>query len=193
MTGLKIIDSTSAQPTSRNLEISCARKQVLSFSKAVSLAYNRIEAAPFGKSLVPSKSWPGQTKSIILRPVMCIPRGYWRKRMTEIVKLKRKTSNVERIGLEREVVAKLDQWLVQLTTKFHGLKMKRRDLAEWILLNHAPYLSDEETDRIGEKFYDQVHLAKWILAQAKQAKASGKSVSLDQILRIATPKGDEKA
>lgn len=104
--------------------------------------------------------------------------------MNEIVKPKRKPSNVERIALGPEAVARLDRWLEQLTAKYHGLKVKRSELAEWIVLNHAASLDDGEIRQLGDKFYDQVHLAQWILRQLKEAKAAGKEKSIAEIMGI---------
>ena len=103
--------------------------------------------------------------------------------MNEVTKPKRKPVNVDRIAIGAEPSARLDQWFSQLDGKYKGIKMKRNELVEWLILNRAASLNDDEIRRIGDKFYDQMDLAQWIVRQLKDAKATGKSLSIDDIMQ----------
>jgi len=109
--------------------------------------------------------------------------------MNDVTKPKRKRPQVDRIAIGVDAQARLDHWLEQLSARYPGIKMKRGDLAEWIVLNRAATLGADEIREIGGRFYDQVHLARWLLRQLKEAKAAGKQTSIAEIIGTGEEEG----
>lgn len=103
--------------------------------------------------------------------------------MSEVSKPKARKIQGERIALNLESSRRVNQWLATLKEKYPGLRMRRSDLVDWLVSHRPAALSEEEISHVGERFYDQMQLAQWMVRQLKEAKASGKEVSLDELVK----------
>ena len=109
--------------------------------------------------------------------------------MNETVKTKPNVVNPCRIVLTGEGSDRVNRWMNQLQQQFHGLRMNRNELVEWLILAQPLDLSLEEIREIGGKYYDELDLANWALRQLKEARSKGQNISLENILKSLKTKG----
>ncbi len=100
-----------------------------------------------------------------------------------ITKTKKPLPPVNRVALTQEAATRLDSWIFQLSEAFHGIKIKRNDVVEWLIRSKAPILSDDEMKGLRQEHYSEVDLANWVLRQLKEAKAKGENLSLEEVVQ----------
>ncbi len=108
--------------------------------------------------------------------------------MNEITKEKKKVSKIDRVALSSNAIDRMDKWLAALSEHYQGIKLRRNDLTSWLILNHRSELSVDEIKGIGAEFYDETQFAQWIVRRLKEAKATGKSISIQELMRCINAK-----
>ena len=104
--------------------------------------------------------------------------------MADEIKTKKKGLNQnDRVILASSLKSKLDAWLSQANQALNGVsKVSKSDLVNLILNSHPEELNCEELDQLKAAHLDQVKLAYWVAHRLKEARDSGESLSLQEIL-----------
>ena len=98
------------------------------------------------------------------------------------------TDSVDRIILKRDTRDKLDRWLQQLTDKYDGMiKHSKSDLANFLIREHAESLSELEVRLVGAEYYDEMRWINRAIEKVRQAKRSGASLTLEELMEKRRP------
>ena len=110
--------------------------------------------------------------------------------MENETKPKTKAKHPDRVTLAPEALWRVSKWLDETRGQIKGSKISRSDLVSFLIMSHSPCLSEGELKELEGEYFDEVRFAAWALGQLKDAKAQGKTVSLNEILgvRVHTPK-----
>ncbi len=88
----------------------------------------------------------------------------------------------ERVTLNEDALARLDQWSAQVQASRPGVTISRRDLLNWLVLSHSEALSAAETKALSEKHYDELRFLQYALKELKRAKLRGENVTLQELM-----------
>ena len=88
----------------------------------------------------------------------------------------------DRIKLSPEALARLSAWLEEVGSELPGVKLNRGNLVSFLILSHAPSLSETEVRELRTRFHDEVKFGQWALEQVKAALARGEDVSILEII-----------
>jgi len=102
--------------------------------------------------------------------------------METLTKPKTKVSPGQRVILSEESALQLGRWIEQVRESCPGIRVKKQDLVSW-LVSEKDTLTPNDLKSIKERFYDEIELAEWALAQLKAAKARNEKVALSDLLR----------
>ncbi len=89
-----------------------------------------------------------------------------------------KKRSAERVSLKEDVHSRTEQWLSQIDKHHKGIRINRNDLVNFILLQHAPALSDEELSAIGTAHYNEVRFYTWALKTVREAQSRGEGLTV---------------
>lgn len=95
---------------------------------------------------------------------------------------KKYKANSERISLTPDSTVCVDNWLSDLRNTFQGIKLKRKDLVEWLIQSRSKELSGAEKKQIKDLFFDEVAHAQWIVKELRAAKERGEPKRLSDLL-----------
>ncbi len=94
----------------------------------------------------------------------------------------------DRITLNPEALNRVNEWLKSINTSTPGVSLGRADLVNFVISSHAPQLSKQELKELESLHRDDVKLMAWALRTLKEARANGKSLSIEEILQSALSK-----
>ena len=102
---------------------------------------------------------------------------------SEATKENRKVENGEarstdRVSLNAESYSRTEHWLSQSEKRHKGIRFTRNDLVNFILLQHAPTLSEEELSVIGQVHFDDVRFYAWAVKTVREARTRGESLTV---------------
>lgn len=102
--------------------------------------------------------------------------------------------NADRIVLDGSSVDFIKSVGTQIEGAFGGIiKLTYKEIANFVLQSRAELLTSGELVKVKEKYFDEVRAAQWALQKLKEAKESGKELSLTDVLKkIQTPIVREK-
>ena len=101
---------------------------------------------------------------------------------------KKEKKVVERIVVNDENLKKIDAWIGTVTQKKNGLKLKRKDVVNWLIAITPDNLPANLEKKLIELFYDEEMLLKEALKAIQKAKKNGQSLSLKEYFQDAKPK-----
>ncbi len=91
--------------------------------------------------------------------------------------------NVDRIVIRRVENDLLQGWVNGLNARFDGMiRVTKSDLANFLIRQHDPSLSDAEAQSIQAELYDETRWLNWAIAKLRQAKKDGASVTLNDLM-----------
>ena len=93
-----------------------------------------------------------------------------------------KKPRVERVALRGEALDRVDAWLAQAQERFKGIHATRAEIVEFIVLSSALQPDDQALSSIGDRYYDQHDMVRWISKEIMIAKRKGIQFSLDDVL-----------
>jgi hypothetical protein len=89
---------------------------------------------------------------------------------------------VERVVLGKAQAEKIDVLAEAVNSRFSGmLRATRSDLVNFLIDEHSENLSDVEAASLKKRLYSEVRFTSWALAQLRQAKQNGISLTLDDL------------
>ena len=94
-----------------------------------------------------------------------------------------KARYIDRVSLRPEVLARVEHWISQVEDRCKAIRITRNELVNFILLHHAPGLSEEETQLLGEAHYDEVRFAAWALKSIREARSRGETLTLNDLMK----------
>jgi hypothetical protein len=99
---------------------------------------------------------------------------------------KSKLRHPDRVTLLPAHLSKLDDWIVQVTTKHRGVRLTRNNVTQWMLEQFPQELSKTDETALAERFYDEDFFLRSIVREMRSRKASGEQVSLATLLESST-------
>ena len=90
--------------------------------------------------------------------------------------------HVDRVSLKSEVLSRVEHWISQVEDRHKAVRITRNEPVNFLLLHHAPALSEEETRLLGEAHHDEVRFAAWALKSIREARARGETLTLNDLL-----------
>jgi hypothetical protein len=98
---------------------------------------------------------------------------------------KKRQFNPDRVALDSATLSNLKMYAAQIADAFGGLiRLSNKELVNFILLQRANALSEIELSTLKNEFFDDVRAAQWALKKLKDAKSSGETLSLGDVLKI---------
>lgn len=110
-----------------------------------------------------------------------------------MMKNEEQRKRIERVVLSQVTVGRIDQWLADLEIYCRGIKLKRKDLVEWLVQTHSAGLSKTEMKAVKDRFFDEVAQAKWLLDTLKTAKDRGEQTKMADLLGTCRSSNKAKA
>lgn len=89
---------------------------------------------------------------------------------------------IERVVLSPEVAARLDQWIMSITSSRQGVDLSRKDVIQWLVTSKGENLSPHETKELADAHYDDVKFLHFAMRELKAARANGENVDLQNFL-----------
>ena len=102
--------------------------------------------------------------------------------MTASDEPKRRMKHPERVTMTPECVERIDHWNEQLSPQLCGKRLSRSDFINWLIRSHAPDLGSSELSALHSLFFDPVKALEWAARQAKEAKARGEAINIQQFV-----------
>ena len=93
-----------------------------------------------------------------------------------------KKPKVERVALRGEALDRVDAWLARAQDRFKGIRATRAEIVEFIVLSSPLQPDDQALNLIGDRYYDQHDMVRWISKEIMIAKRKGIQFSLDEAL-----------
>lgn len=103
------------------------------------------------------------------------------KELKPQTKTKSQERGPERVALNLEAVARMEQWMSQIEKEKKGVRITRNDLVNFVLLRHAPVLSEEELTDIGKAHYSELRFYEWALKTVRKAQARGEDLTISML------------
>jgi len=89
-----------------------------------------------------------------------------------------KKKSAERVSLKEDTYSRTEQWLSQIDKHHKGIRINRNDLVNFVLLQHAAALSDEELSAIGTVHYNELRFYTWAIKNVREAQARGEGLTV---------------
>ncbi len=89
-----------------------------------------------------------------------------------------KIRSSERVALKPDIYSRTEQWLSQIDKHTKGVRITRNDLVNFILLQHAPTLSEDELSTIGLTHYNELRFYSWAIKTVREAQARGEGLTV---------------
>lgn len=89
----------------------------------------------------------------------------------------------ERIPLEKQSSEILGKHIVFLEGKYPGVKIKKHQLLNWLVVNHCQTLTAGMESGLYNEYYDEERVLLEALKEVKRLKKEGKSINLEQVLQ----------
>lgn len=102
--------------------------------------------------------------------------------MPEEIKTKKRSRRYDRITLYEEALKRVDGWIEQAESAKTGVKIHRKDILNWYVLNAPETLAIASLTVLADKFFDQEKFLREALKKAKAAKERGETLSLKDLL-----------
>ena len=93
----------------------------------------------------------------------------------------KKAPRIDRISLKPDALERLEKWASTISDRTKA-RVKKSDLAQWVIMSHPPTLSEAEIVAIEKLFFDEIKYAEWILKQVREKKARGETVNLSELI-----------
>ena len=93
-----------------------------------------------------------------------------------------KNKNVDRISLKPESIARVDHWISQIKERHQSVRISRNAVVNFILLQRAPNLSDDEIEQLGGAHRDDIRFAMWAVKAMREARSRGERYSLRSLM-----------
>lgn len=97
----------------------------------------------------------------------------------------KKTKNetqIDRVILGKTEAELLAKWVEDFNRKADGLiKVSRADVVNFLIANHATVLSNEETQTLAIRNFDEARWLAWSMLKMKEAKKKGSRLSFDEL------------
>lgn len=103
--------------------------------------------------------------------------------MTATETKKLKTKNLDRISLTNENTTRVGYWLSQVNARLTGLKINRTDLVNWLISQKETELREDELLAVQREFFDPLKSLEWAIKKAKEAKARGEDLDVQELLQ----------
>lgn len=97
------------------------------------------------------------------------------------IKTRNQERGPERVALNPEAVARMEQWMAQIEKEKKGVRITRNDLVNFVLLQHGPVLSEEELTDVGKAHYSEVRFYEWALKTVRKAQAQGEDLTISML------------
>ena len=89
-----------------------------------------------------------------------------------------KNKNVDRISLKTESIARVEHWISQIKERHKSVRISRNAVVNFVLLQRAPELSNEEIEHLGGAHQDDIRFAMWAVKAMREARSRGERYSL---------------
>lgn len=100
-------------------------------------------------------------------------------------KVKKEVAQGDRITLGKEESAKIDGWILQIEQKTNGMvQLSKSELLNYLVQKKNSELSTSEINQIRKERYDEVKFIHWALMKIKEAKRSGETITLEDLMRV---------
>ena len=93
-------------------------------------------------------------------------------------KPKTQKRGTERVALNPEAIARVEEWMSHIEKEKKGVRITRNELVNFVLLRHAPVLSEEELNDIGKTHYSELRFYEWALKTVRKAQARGEDLTI---------------
>lgn len=95
---------------------------------------------------------------------------------------RRKGTIVDRVPISVAARERLDAWCTQVTKARPGVRLARKDLIEWLILERSEVLSSTEEKSLGDAHYDDLKFLQFASQELRAAKARGEQISLQEFI-----------
>ena len=89
---------------------------------------------------------------------------------------------VNRVSLSINAAKRVNDWHAQIVKVHPGIKIRKQDLVDWLIITKSEELTQDEITSLGEQHYSEVDLANWIVNQLKTAKAKGQELTVSDLV-----------
>jgi hypothetical protein len=104
-----------------------------------------------------------------------------------------KTRKIDRVELVQETLERLQSWQKQIDDSCPEVMTTRKDLVNWVILEHKETLSDSDLRKIKECFFDPVQYLKSLLKKAEIARTQGQEIEIPDLLGVGSKPKKTKA
>ena len=89
----------------------------------------------------------------------------------------------ERFLIDQEASDILQKHIDFMEEKYSGVKIKKFQLLNWLVLNYCQSLTSAMESGIYDEFYDEERVLMEALKEVKRLKKEGKNINLDEVLK----------